>query len=444
MINLHDINKEKCEISISKSNKNNLFRAGLQYAPPARGTWNIVHIGFLMPESHEIFVCAEGCLRGVILTAFEAGLENRFSTIVVDEDNVIDGNMESQIIDGVSDIIERLDDIPKAIQIFTSCIHHFTGCDLNYVYKVIENKFPNIKFIDCYMTPITRKSGITPDEKMRSQLYELIDENYKKINTNSITMIGNVYCLDSFSDIRRICEQNSIGYKDITLTKKWEDYQKLGESSLLVYTNPAAAKAADRLGKRLHKKVLFIPVLYRLEDIKINNEKLLSALNITSFDYQNYEAEIKTLIETLKMDLKNWKVVIDYTSTSSPLNLARFLIENGIEVYKIYLDAIKAQDKKDFEWLNKIRPEIIFSSPTHPAARFHHLGDHQKEKILAIGQKAAYFEGTSHFVNLVESGSYQGFGGLYELLKDMQNSIKKEKNVSEIIQIKGWGCNCAN
>ena len=32
------------------------FVSGLEYAAPARGTWNIVEIGMLLPESHQIFV----------------------------------------------------------------------------------------------------------------------------------------------------------------------------------------------------------------------------------------------------------------------------------------------------------------------------------------------------------------------------------------------------
>ena len=61
------------------------FRSGLEYSSPARGTWNIVHTGMLMPEAHEIYVCGAGCIRGVILTAAEMGLTDRFSTIAVRE-----------------------------------------------------------------------------------------------------------------------------------------------------------------------------------------------------------------------------------------------------------------------------------------------------------------------------------------------------------------------
>jgi hypothetical protein len=70
------------------------FNGTLEYAAPARGPWNIVHVGMLMPEAHQIFVCAQGCLRGVVLTAAEMGATDRFSTIAVQEHNLMEGDME--------------------------------------------------------------------------------------------------------------------------------------------------------------------------------------------------------------------------------------------------------------------------------------------------------------------------------------------------------------
>ena len=49
------------------------FRPGLEYNSPAHGTWNIVHTGMLIPGSHQIYVCAANCNRGVVLTAAEMG-----------------------------------------------------------------------------------------------------------------------------------------------------------------------------------------------------------------------------------------------------------------------------------------------------------------------------------------------------------------------------------
>ena len=103
------------------------FPSGLEYASPARGTWNIVHTGMLIPEAHEIFVCAASCLRGVVLTAAELGMSHRFSTVEVKERNLLEGDMEELVIEGVSDIIEKLPKRPPAVLVYTSCVHHFAG-----------------------------------------------------------------------------------------------------------------------------------------------------------------------------------------------------------------------------------------------------------------------------------------------------------------------------
>ena len=117
-------------VKISEARYPAPFASGLEYAAPARGPWNIVHLGMLIPESHEIFVCAQSCLRGVVLTAAEMGALDRFSTVTIEESNVLTGNMEAQIIDGVSQIIEEMENQPRAVLVYTSCIHHFMACDL--------------------------------------------------------------------------------------------------------------------------------------------------------------------------------------------------------------------------------------------------------------------------------------------------------------------------
>ena len=124
------------------------FVSGLEYGAPARGTWNIVHVGMLIPGAHQIFACAQGCLRGVVLTAAEMNASDRFSTIAIRENNVLDGDMEDLLIEGVSDILERLPEYPPAILLYTSCIHHFMGSDLNYVYKVLRERYPLSKRIN--------------------------------------------------------------------------------------------------------------------------------------------------------------------------------------------------------------------------------------------------------------------------------------------------------
>ena len=78
-------------INITKAAFPAPFESGLEYNPPTRGVWNIVHTGMLIPESRQIFVCAQGCLRGVILTAAEMNAMDRMSWVTVSEQDLYDG-----------------------------------------------------------------------------------------------------------------------------------------------------------------------------------------------------------------------------------------------------------------------------------------------------------------------------------------------------------------
>ena len=111
------------------------FPGGLEYGAPARGVWNIVHAGMLVAQAHEIYVCAQGCLRGVVLTAAEMGASARFSTVTIEEHDLYDGDMESLLIEGVTDILQRLPMLPPAVLVYSSCVHHFMATDLALCYR---------------------------------------------------------------------------------------------------------------------------------------------------------------------------------------------------------------------------------------------------------------------------------------------------------------------
>ena len=76
------------------------FPTGLEFNSPAHGNWNIVHTGMLMPEAIQIYVCADNCMRGVVLTAAEMNAAERFSFVIVEEENLLNGNLEDVTIEG--------------------------------------------------------------------------------------------------------------------------------------------------------------------------------------------------------------------------------------------------------------------------------------------------------------------------------------------------------
>ena len=61
------------------------FAGRLEFNPPVHENWNIVHIGMRMPEARQIYVCADNCMRGVVLTAAEMNASDRFSFVILEE-----------------------------------------------------------------------------------------------------------------------------------------------------------------------------------------------------------------------------------------------------------------------------------------------------------------------------------------------------------------------
>ena len=105
------ISEKDAVVSIKDASYPIPFPQGLEFNSPAHGNWNIVHTGMLVPEARQIYVCADNCMRGVVLTAAEMNAADRFSFVIVEEKDLLGGNLEDVTIEGVTDILNRLDEI---------------------------------------------------------------------------------------------------------------------------------------------------------------------------------------------------------------------------------------------------------------------------------------------------------------------------------------------
>ena len=417
------------------------FASGLEYAAPARGGWNIVHVGMLLPESHQIFVCAQGCLRGVVLTAAEMGAMDRFSTIAVQERNVMQGDMEELILSGVEDILGKLPQKPKAVLLFTSCIHHVIGCELNYVYGQLRQRFTDVGFTDCYMNPIMRKSKTPPDAKMRQQLYSFLKPGEQK--DNFVNFIGNTQATPEDSELVQLIRKAGYGIRDICTCRTYPEYLEMGKSRMNITYQPSAKLAGDTLEKRLGQPHLHLSFGYGLEEIGKELSRAAEALGISSPpDWsENREKAEQALWKTAEA-VKDFEISLDFTAAPRILSLTRLLVEHGFTVTSLYADSFLSQEQEDFLWLRQHAPRMRLFATMHPKMGIYSRVPEEKagNKVLAIGQKAAYFTGTRHFVNLLDGGSLWGYGGICRLMEEIQEAAAREKDTQAIIQVKGWGC----
>lgn len=421
------------------------FQPGLEFNSPAHGNWNIVHTGMLVPEAQQIYVCADNCMRGVVLTAAEMNAADRFSFVIVEEKDLLGGNLEDVTIEGVTDVLKRLDKKPKAVLLFTVCLHHFLGSDLDRIYGELEKRFPEIFFMRCFMDPIMQKTGPTPDQKLRLAMYDAVQE--RKADPKCVTVLGSDFALDEGSDICRILKKNEILLREIPTCETWEDYQNLGEGSLILNCYPAGKFGAEKQAERLGRPFLYLPGSFDYGEIQEQEEKLLGMLGqqnnrktgkINGLDIEKEIRECEEALSHAHQIIGDTPIAVDYLFHPRPLGLTKLLLTHGFQVQSVFLDSISPEEKEVFFWLKENYPELKLISTVRPEMRVRTR--QQSEKILAIGQKAAWFTGSRNFVNMVQGGGLWGFDGIRHIAQLMVEAFHEEKDPEDLIVRKGWGC----
>ncbi len=459
-------------VRISDADRNRLFPDGLVYSSPARGTWTIAHTSMLIPGSHQIFVCPSCCLRGVVLSAEEMGAMERFSMLEFTDEHILKGDLESMIIEGVTEILNEMEKKPACVLLYTSCVQHFLNIDLSLVYRESAARFPEIDFIDCYMVPTMRKH-FTPEKMQWRQLYRAVRP--LPVNKRAVNFIGSYYAIDedcelydflgagkgrSFEkstasadslNMKPSCGPADDGFvvRQLPTLESYEDYKSMGEAFADIYFNPIVKFAADDMEKRLGRRGIYLPALYDFRKIERCERELMETLGKPipadfeiRFDNLRYEAE--NALRKAKMAVGIRNIAIDGAAVTRPLSLTRMLFKQGFSVARVYADSFFPEEREDFEWLAIHAPEIR----VYPMTDFRMRKADRRPTgpgFVAIGQKAAYFTGTKHFVNLVENGGLYGFRGIRRLAEMIEDAALHEKDPGKLIQIKALGCaeNCA-
>ena len=450
-----EINPEGAVITIGEADFPVPFPLGLEFNSPAHGNWNIVHTGMLMPEAIQIYVCADNCMRGVVLTAAEMNAADRFSFVTVEEENLLNGNLEDVTIEGVTDVLNKLEKKPKAVLLFTVCLHHFLGCDLDRVYEELGTRFPEIVFVRCFMDPIMQKHGLTPDQKLRKAMYDPFIT--KEPDPLTVTLVGSDFVLDESSDIKRLLRSTGHTLRELPACKTWAEYQQLGSAEIFVSCYPPAKYGAAMLTERLNRTHLYLPGCFDYGEIKEEIRNLIKELqagwsredtsntkcaDITSEEIEAfYQREITLCEDSInhaKSIIGDTPVVLDYLYHPRPLGLAKLLLEHGFHVTTVYLDSISPEEKPAFDWLKLHHPDLELRATIQTKMRVLPRGT--EGKVLAIGQKAAWFSGSRNFVNMVQGGGLWGFDGIRGTMELMTEAFLEEKDPEDLIVRKGWGC----
>ena len=424
-------------ISIKDAQFPRPFDTGLEYSPPARGDWNIVHMGLLIPQSHQIYFCAQGCLRGVVQTTAEMDAMDRLSWAYLCDEDYADGSMEYNIIDSVAEVIKRMEQRPPCILVFLSCMHLFAGVDFDMIIEELESRFGGIDFVKCYMTPTMRFSGLAPVPTMYKQMFVPLRESEKD---GGVNIIGYNWAIDEKCELSEIIKGAGVTLRQLPLFDKYEQYLDMAKSSVNITIIPEAASAAEDLEERLGQKHLYLPVSWDFEKIKDNYARLCSELDIPLPDLSQREAEAKAALSRAAQKLDGRPVAVDFMAAHKPFELCALLLENGINVKRIFIDLISGEDEQAFEFIKKNHPDFEIFPTVNSSMRFFASNCDTENEYLAIGQKAAYFCCTDYFVDLVGAKDMYGFDGIKKLAESIIDAAEDPKDRRTVIQHKGMGC----
>ncbi|NLH64022.1 MAG: nitrogenase [Erysipelotrichaceae bacterium] len=412
---------------------------GLAYSSPCRGIWNIVHIGAQIPGCHQIYVCPTSCLRGVVLTTAEMNAMDRLSTITVGEDNILEGTMEETLQQGTEKIIASLPERPRMIMIFISCIHHFLAANYQRVYQNLRKEYPDIDFVDAYMDPIMRrKTPAVPS--LTRQTYRILQpapHDLKQIN-----YVGNWFPMKAYSDMTCHLKKQGIAIRDLAEAESYDAFKEMQNSCCNLTFHKYSSLAGKDMEIRLHQKWIPIAMSYDYDVIDADIDKVCDELNIAHVSEEEKQAkknQTEQCIREVLTEVGKTPISIDDTAVDEPLSLALFLIRHGFAVESVFIESFTEKEEV-FQKLQEIAPDLKIYSADNWNMRI--MDRKHAGKIIGIGQKAAYFNNTDHFVNMIESAGMYGYLGIQHLFQLIESADKTSSDMPHLIQHKGWGC-CA-
>ena len=259
----------------------------------------------------------------------------------------------------------------------------------------------------------------------------------------TVSVLGSDFVLDESSDIKRLLKRYGYRVRELPACNTWQELLEMSRGRLFLNCYPAGKYGMEAQAKRLGREHLYLPGSFSYEEIENQLKQLTDMLGLpelTEEELAHERAACEEKLAEVKNLMGEMPIVLDYLYHPRPLGLAKLLLTHGFCVKAIYLDGISPEEKEDFLWLQEHAPELELIATIQVKMRVLPRGG--EEKVLAIGQKAAYFSRSRHFVNLVQGEGLYGFDGIRRTAELMMDAYRNEKDTERLVIQKGWGCEC--
>lgn len=170
---------------------------------------------------------------------------------------------------------------------------------------------------------------------------------------------------------------------------------------------------------------------FRIEEITKMYRNIAEDFHVHCPDLTEYENRCRTALEETKIYLKDMPIIIDGEAIVHPFDLARQLLEAGINVKYIYEQKLLPTDKENFEWLQEHHPEVNILQPKDPKVT---VSETYGKGALAIGFRAAYLSGAQHLLDISDQHGLFGYQGIMDLMLMMKEASQKDVDLKKILE----------
>lgn len=419
-------------MSCMTCSKKNEFPKTLYYSSPAHGGWGVLKAAHLLPESYHLFVSPAGCGRHGALGAHQDGRKNRVSYLFLKESDIVSGGYEEVLLEACKELLEHLSQCgrtPKVLGIFVSCIDDLLATDHEALLKQLREEFSNIRFTFCHMNPTSTDTSVPPPVNIQNKNYEMLDIAEEK--DEGINIIGNFAPLRKSSELFTVLEKMGASeVRHISDYDKFLEYQKMAKSKLNLVIAPSGKFSAQNMKKKHDTDYELVFTSFRKEVIRHNYTLIGKKLGVNTPELEIYEKEYEDAMKVAREKLNHIPVVISGESIVRPFDLARALLENGINVGCVYAQKALPSDQENYVWMKENYPHVLVIQPQSPKAS---LRERIFDTCLAIGYSAAYQANTGFVVDIDGQHGLYGYRGATELLELMCRAAEKEVDLKKVL-----------
>lgn len=402
----------------------------LHYVSAAHGGWDIVRIAALVPESYLLFVCPFACGRHTALGGIDNGIKDQVSYLFITEADIISGDFEQMILDGVDELFEALPKRPKVLFTFTSCLDDLLGTDHEAINEELSRKHPDVQFRHCKMNPISLDSSLPPGVSLNMNMYSLLEKTDKK--EKIINVIGSNVTFPKDGDFKMLLKEKGYKVYNISDFTTFEDFKHMADACLNIVCGPIALKAAEQMKDELDIPFLKAFVNYDPDEIERFYKELSEVLGEDFVTPSNtYRKKALDKIQQANSIIGNYPIAIDYQAVLKPYSLGSMLAKHGFHTGMIAADGVAKHEQSSYDQLLQLAPDVQIVNPLHhKAVQFGHEGDQH----LCIGFDCGYMTGSTKVVNLMQDEGLYGYDGVCRLMDMLIEAYHGNADVKTMIK----------